>query len=79
MTAAPEAIAQALRSRGVETQAEQAQAVSERREHWNRYVNGHAAPNLAKLQRWLQSADEAGHTFHLTYDPHIGWKCKEAT
>ncbi len=76
---ASQAIAAALHRQGLTTQAQQAEALGERREHWNRYLKGHMAPTVVKLEGWLQAADAAGHTLHLTLDPHIGWVCKVAT
>ena len=78
-TPAPLAIGAALHRQGLTTQAQQAEALGERREHWNRYLKGHMAPTAVKLEGWLQAADESGHTLHLTLDPHIGWVCKVAT
>ncbi len=76
---APQAIAAALHRQGLTTQTQQAEALGERREHWNRYLKGRKRPAVVKLQRWLQAADQAGHTLHLTLDPHIGWVCKVAS
>ena len=76
---ASQAIAAALHRQGLTTQAQQAEALGERREHWNRYLKGHMAPTVVKLEGWLQAADAAGHTLHLTLDPHVGWLCKGAT
>lgn len=76
---APQAIAEALNAAGQTSRTMQAKAVGEDRAHWIGFVTGRKRPTLLKVERWLQSADEAGHTFHLTYDPHVGWKCKGAT
>ncbi len=76
---APQALAAALHASGKTSRTMQADAVGEDRAHWIGYVTGRKRPAMRKVEAWLQSADEAGHTFHLTYDPHIGWKCKEAT
>ena len=79
MTTAPQAIAGALRRSGLATQGAQSSALGISREHWNAYVNGRNTPNLATVEAWLGRLDQAGHTLHLTLDPHIGWVCKEAT
>jgi hypothetical protein len=75
---APQAMAQALHARGATSRALQAAAVGEDRAHWVGFVTGRKRPTLAKVERWLQAADESGHTFHLTYDPHVGWVCRVA-
>ena len=78
-TTAPEAIATALHRVGVTSRSQQARALGEDRAHWIGYVTGRKRPAVVKLQRWLQAADQAGHTLHLTLDPHIGWVCKVAS
>lgn len=76
---APVAIASALHRRGLTSQKAQAACLGLSREHWNRYCKGHQSPSAAKLQTWLEACDKAGHTLHLTCDPHIGWVAHEAT
>ena len=74
----PNAIAAALHRQGLTTQQAQADAIGARREHWCKYLAGKMSPGADQLHRWLESADKAGHTLHLTLDPHVGWVCKEA-
>lgn len=76
---APQAIAAALHRAGVTSRSQQAAALGEDRAHWIGHVTGRKRPTIGKVESWLRSADENGHTLHLTLDPHIGWVCKGAT
>ena len=78
-TSSSEAIAAALHRQGLTTQAQQAELLAESREQWSGFVLGYRAPTVMRLESWLQAADAAGHTLHLTLDPHIGWICKVAS
>jgi hypothetical protein len=66
------AISAALHAQGITRRQAQAAIVGESPTMWSRYLNGHRSPQCAKVQAWMEAADAAGHTLHLTWDPHVG-------
>ena len=64
------AIAAALASHGLTTQASQARAIGETPDAWNHYLQGRREPGAKKVQAWLDACAEAGAAVVLHWGQH---------